>query len=106
MKRASLYSSSRPKAGNEVLAPLKIQPKSTFKESLRKNRVPLLAVAPGLLALFFVLFQWVAAPPPRQLTQEDIDAAVTRALETVPLPSVAAYTRRPRRCASVVVDCA
>ena len=95
MKRASLYSSSRPKAGsrtaNEALVPKKIELKSsvTWKESMRRHRVPLLVAVPGLVALFYVLFQWTIAPAPQQLTQEDIDVAVTRALETVPLPSVA-----------------
>jgi S1-C subfamily serine protease len=90
MKRASLYSSSRPKAVNEVLVAKRTQRKSTFKESLRSNRVPLLAAVPGLAALFFMLLQWAYAPPRQQLTQEDIDSAVSRSLETVPLPSVAA----------------
>ena len=44
---------------------------------------------PGLAAFFFVLFQWAHAPVRQQLTQEDIDEAVTRALEAVPLPSSA-----------------
>lgn len=92
MKRASLYSSSRVKAVSEVLAPKKNVVKAQFslKESWRKHRVPLLAATPGLIALFVVLFQWSYVPAPQQLTQEDIDGAVTKALETVPLPSVAA----------------
>jgi S1-C subfamily serine protease len=92
MKRASLYSSSRAKAANAVPIPVpkKIELKSRIKESLHEYRVPLLAATPGLAALFFVLFQWTSAPAPQQLTQEDIDAAVSRALETVPLPSAAA----------------
>ena len=92
MKRASLYSSSRAKAvaAVPVPGPKKIALKSRIRESLRKNRVPLLAATPGLAALFFVLFQWGQAPARQQLTQEDIDAAVTRAIESVPLPSVAA----------------
>ena len=91
MKRASLYSSSRPRAVGEVLAPKKTGSKTKFslKESLRRHRVPLLAATPGLAALFFLLFQWSYVPSPQQLTQEDIDAAVANALETVPLPSVA-----------------
>jgi S1-C subfamily serine protease len=89
MKRASLYSSSRPKASSEVLVQEKIQLKSNFKESFRKNRAPLLAAAPGLIALFFFIFQWTYAPAPQQLTQEDIDAAVVRSFETVPPPSAA-----------------
>jgi len=89
MKRASLYSSSRPKETNEVLVSKKIRLKSKFKESFRQNRVPLLAAAPGLIALFFFIFQWTYAPAPQPLTQEDIDAAVVRSFGVVPLPSAA-----------------
>jgi S1-C subfamily serine protease len=97
MKRASLYSSSRQKTGitaaNAVLVPKKTEVKSKFKELLCKYRVPLLASAPGLIALLFVLAQWVHAPAPQPLTQEDIDAAVTSSLETavVPSPATRAY---------------
>ena len=91
MKRASLYSSSRPKAVNEVLVSKKIELKKfLWKELLRTHRVALLAAMPGALALVFVLVQWGYTGSSQQLTQEDIDAAVTRALESVPLPSVAA----------------
>jgi serine protease Do len=95
MKRASLYSSSRPKAGskagNEALVSKKteIEARYSWKESLRKHRVPLLAAAPGFAALFFVLFQWAQVPALQNLTQEDIDAAVVRSFEAVPLPSAA-----------------
>jgi S1-C subfamily serine protease len=92
MKRVSLYSSSRPKAGNEVEVPQKIEPKPglQWKETLRKHRLMLLAAGPGLAALLIVLLQWAHAPAPQNLAQEDIDEAVTRALESVPLPSQAA----------------
>ena len=95
MKRASFYSSARPKAGrktgNEALAEKSIEPKSkhSWKTSLRKHRVPLLAAAPGFAALFFVLFQWAQVPALQNLTQEDIDAAVVRSFEAVPVPSAA-----------------
>jgi S1-C subfamily serine protease len=91
MKRASLYSSSRAKTANAipVAVPKKIELKSRIKEALRNYRVPLVAAAPGLAALFFVLFQWTYLPAPPQLTQEDVDAAVVRSFDTVPLPSVA-----------------
>ena len=89
MKRVSLYSSSRPKVGNEVLVQKKTETKSGFswKESLRRHRLLLLAAVPGLAALVVVLAQWAYNAAPRDLTQEDIDAAVTRSLDTVPLPS-------------------
>ena len=89
MKRVSLYSSSRPKAGNEVLVQKKTELKSnsSWKESLRRHRLLLLAAVPGLVALAIVLGQWTNVAGSRDLTQEDIDAAVTRSLDTVPLPS-------------------
>ena len=92
MKRVSLYSSSRPKAATRDLVSKKIEPKTrlAWKELLRKNRLPLLAAVPGLAALAIVLVQWAHTAAPRDLTQEDIDVAVTRALDTVPLPSPAA----------------
>ena len=89
MKRASLYSSSRPKAASEGLPPPQVVPKRKPGEWLRKHRVPLLAATPGALALLFVLLQGGGVHAPQRLTQEDIDAAVTSALETVPIPSVA-----------------
>ncbi len=89
MKRASLYSSSRPKAVIAAPVPKKAGFRLNLRELLRKHRVPVLAAMPGLAALFFVLFQWAHAPARQQLTQEDIDEAVTRALEAVPLPSSA-----------------
>ena len=92
MKRASLYSSSRAKAAAAAPVPVakKVALRSKIKEAFRKYRVPVLAATPGLAALFFVLFQWVHAPARQNLTQEDIDAAVASALQTVPLPSSAA----------------
>ena len=89
MKRVSLYSSSRPKVGNGVFVQNKTEPgsKSSWKESLRRHRLLLLAAVPGLAALAIVLTQWAHNAAPRDLTQEHIDAAVTRSLDTVPLPS-------------------
>ncbi len=89
MKRISLYSSSRPKMGNDVFVQKKTELKSKFawKESLRKHRLLLLAAVPGLAALAIVLTQWAHNAAPRDLTQEDIDAAVTRSLDTALLPS-------------------
>jgi serine protease Do len=91
MKRAALYSRSRTRAAPEVQAvvPEKVKLKARLVDFLRRNRVALLATAPGMLALVIVFLQWAAAPARQQLTQEDIDLAVAQALETVPLPSVA-----------------
>ena len=51
---------------------------------------PLLVVLGVLAALAGVMLQRGLYPPPRALTQEDIDAAVLRTMETQPLPSQAA----------------
>ena len=87
MKRGALYSSSQRKVVGEVLVSKKIEVKPKFKETIRKYRVPLIAALPGLAALAFVLLQAGLATKPVELTQEDIDAAVTKALETVQVPS-------------------
>lgn len=57
---------------------------------LRRNRSTIIAILPGLIALAIVLQQTYLQHAPVPTTQEDIDAAVTKSLETVPLPSVAA----------------
>jgi S1-C subfamily serine protease len=88
MPRTPLYSSSRAKAAESAApAPVSGNRKFQWRAWLRQNRVPVLAVVPGLTALLVVLAQWVVAPGRVEYTQEDIDAAVTKALETVPLPS-------------------
>jgi serine protease Do len=86
MKRASLYSRSRPKAPVEAPPPAKpvVKP-SSFKEALRRHRVAILAALPGFAALVFLIVQ--AAPRQVEYTQEDIDAAVAKALETAQIPS-------------------
>jgi S1-C subfamily serine protease len=90
MKRGALYSSSRAGAG-AVQAPAAAQKKAEFawRAWLRQHRLPLLAAAPGVLALVLVLARMALVQEPAPLTQEHIDAAVTKSLETVPLPSQA-----------------
>ena len=88
MPRPTLYSSSRAKAaGTAAPPPVPEQKKNQWRAWLRQNRLPMLAAVPGLAALVFVLLQLAFAPPQVVYTQEDIDAAVTKALETVPVPS-------------------
>ncbi|HEX7044268.1 MAG TPA: trypsin-like peptidase domain-containing protein [Burkholderiales bacterium] len=56
----------------------------------RRRRAPILALAGGLFAALLVVLHAAIAPPARELTQEDIDAAVLHTLETKTLPSRAA----------------
>jgi len=87
MRRIALYSSSRPKAAAKAVPVDSQVAKKTprLRAWLRHNRLPLLAAVPGVLALIFVLTQRAFVPV--VYTQEDIDSAVTKALETVPVPS-------------------
>lgn len=55
----------------------------------RHERLLLLA-AGGLFALLLVFLHAAMKPPPREISQRDIDAAVLHTLETKPLPSAAA----------------
>jgi S1-C subfamily serine protease len=90
MTRSTLYSSSRPKAAAAAPpadAPNEAAKKPRLRDGLRRQRAILLAAIPGVAALAFLLVQQALAPRPVQYTQEDIDAAVTRSLETVPVPS-------------------
>ena len=86
MKRVSLYSKSRQKAVAETPPTPAIRGKSfPLRAWLRQHSLSLLVAVPGVLALVFVIAQRASAPV--VYSQEDIDAAVTRALEVVPLPS-------------------
>jgi len=94
MTRTTLYSRSRPKAAAATPpaapsadAAKDAGTKARLRDWLRRHRAVLLAGIPGVAALAFVLVQQALAPRQIQTTQEDIDAAVTRSLETVPVPS-------------------
>jgi len=110
MKKVTLYSSSRrpqrplqPAAmppphsspsttsQNRPEEPKRAAPKPAWpKRFYRRHRAPILALAGGLFAALLVVLHAALAPPARQLTQEDIDAAVLHTLETKTLPSRAA----------------
>ncbi|MCX7229487.1 MAG: trypsin-like peptidase domain-containing protein [Burkholderiales bacterium] len=61
-----------------------------LRRLVSRSERPLLVVLGVLAALAGVMLQRGLYPPPRALTQEDIDAAVLRTMETQPLPSQAA----------------
>jgi len=90
VKRASLYSKSRPKPvavavpGSQATVK---KPHTPWRGWLRQNRLTLLVAVPGIMALAVLLAQRGFAPVFAPTTQEDVDAAVARSLETLPLPS-------------------
>jgi S1-C subfamily serine protease len=60
---------------------------SKFKAVLRTHRVAAIAAVPGVAALIYLLVQSSLLPRPVEITQEHIDNAVAKSLETVPVPS-------------------
>ena len=111
MKRTTLYSSSRSFVSRErasvgerwspvesqqnqkqnVAPPaLNQQPRSRWRTLCGRYERPLWVGAAVLLALFVVLTHAWIVHAPRQITQEDIDAAVLHTFETKGLPSPAA----------------
>ena len=94
MRRPALYSSTQPPAG--PAAPV-VPDAAAAKASIRRRWMPsatdprVLWLAIGLLAVaLVVVVALVLRPQARKLTQEDIDAAVLKTLETNTLPSAAA----------------
>lgn len=104
MKKRSLYSSSAPRRVGEPAA----GPRHTYDETApqaaahvekprerawrrvyKRHEKAVLVLGGALIALGFVFGQAAFTSPPRQLTQEDIDQAVARTLETKPVPSPA-----------------
>ena len=111
MRRVTLYSSARrPGPGDRPRAtrraagappPVEAIPIEPAAPSSRRWRLPawrpparyrgfLLMGAGGLVVLLAIALYGVRTPPPRRITQQDIDAAVLHALTTKPLPSRAA----------------
>jgi S1-C subfamily serine protease len=105
MKRVSLYSTSSRARAPRAPAPASTPPPVDESEApaaasarrpgrirafFRRHQRPVALAAGALVALALVYIHGAMTPPPRQLTQKDIDAAVLRTLETKPLPSRAA----------------
>ena len=93
MKRTALYSHSRARpqaAAAPAVEAKKITARRKWRAWVRRHRVALAAALPGIAALTVAVGYWALAPKAADLTQEDIDAAVTKSLETVPVPSQAA----------------
>jgi S1-C subfamily serine protease len=101
MKRAALYSSS-PKTGRDgagarpvapaagVAAVAVAAPAGPLRRFARRYERPLLFFGGILVALAVVLGRDALQTPPRELEQEDIDAAVLHTIENKTLPSRAA----------------
>ena len=109
MKKVTLYSSShsstrrRPTAadapsqlptadssGTKSSQAPQQQPRSRWRNLFARYERPLWVGAAGLLALLVVFTNAWITPSTRQITQEDIEAAVVHTLETATLPSPAA----------------
>ncbi|MCC7487930.1 MAG: serine protease, partial [Burkholderiales bacterium] len=82
-------------------APAAARPPSRWRAFLRRHERWLFVLAAVAAMLAVVLGQRMLEAPPRELTQDDIDRAVLRTLETKPLPSVPARAYEAIR-ASVV----
>jgi len=70
---------------------------------IRRHERKSLFAAGALVAALFMLAHWALTPAPTSLTQDDIDAAVLRTLETKPLPSQAAKAYEAIRPSVVAV---
>jgi S1-C subfamily serine protease len=97
MRRPALYSSSiKPEPpSSSVQAMAEVTPSAwwrfkSLQKHLRLNNLALLWSLLGLLALLLALSLFSTRPGERKLTQDDINAAVLKTLETTQLPSAAA----------------
>jgi prepilin-type processing-associated H-X9-DG protein len=118
MRRVALYSSSRPpRAGGRLPRTNSSDPeleqaraglssqlatRPARFEWLYRRRKGLLA-AGGLFALVLVFMHATTTPPPRELTQRDLDAAVRHTLRNTLLPSPAAKAYEVVRPSVVLV---
>ena len=99
MRRSALYSSSIKPAITDKTgapAPAEVTPSqgrlrfAAIRQRLAANQVQLLWSVVGLLALMLALSLVYRTQGERKLTQDDINAAVLKTLETTQLPSAAA----------------
>jgi S1-C subfamily serine protease len=63
--------------------------RATWRERYKRHEKPFLFLAGAALAVALVAVHASLAPAPQQITQDDIDQAVMRTLETKPVPSPA-----------------
>jgi S1-C subfamily serine protease len=74
----------------EVPQPATTRQPHRSRRILQRLHAPLLMASGAGIALLILMGFQASKPPPRVLTQKDIDAAVLKTLETKPLPSRAA----------------
>jgi len=89
VKRMTLYSRSKARVplASSPDKPVSAKRPARWRARLRRHRFALLALLPGFAALALWLAQPLLAPKRPDLLQEDIDAAVVKSLEAVPVPS-------------------
>ena len=115
MNKVTLYSRSirtrkaaDAEAATEAAAPASPKARAAVGAFFRRHERALWTTACALLAAALYFGRPLLAPPHKELTQEDIDAAVLHTLETKPLPSRARQgaTRRSSRrwCACAACD--
>lgn len=97
MRREALYSRSgkldpanTPEPAAVEVTPSPVWRLKSLQKHLRLNNLYLLWSMLGLLALMLAISLFASKPGERKLTQEDINAAVLKTLETTQLPSAAA----------------
>ena len=100
MKRATLYSTASPrKSGGEALLPKTDKPRDNPPDSrstriaawLRRHERPLYLSAGALLVFAAVATHAVLAPPPKALTEKEVQAAIQKTLDNRPSTATAAY---------------
>ena len=64
-------------------------PKPTWRSRYKRHEKPILFLSGAALAAALVVTHAALTPPPQPVTQDDIDQAVMRTLESKPLPSPA-----------------
>ncbi|HUQ25618.1 MAG TPA: trypsin-like peptidase domain-containing protein [Burkholderiales bacterium] len=91
MKRDSLYSSARRRAApvEEKPAPVESKPAAPSPKLYKRHEKAVLLAAGAIVGVCMVSLNAAFQPAPPVLTQEDLDAAVARTLQSRPLPSPA-----------------
>src|SRR5438045_2162483 len=94
VKRDSLYSASaRRRSPPQDPRPAAVQPAPPSVNLYRRHERALLLAAGAIVGLCMVSLNAALTPAPAALTQEDLDAAVARTLDSKPLhsPAIKAY---------------